>query len=293
MQSPGLPQLPSEIIGSQTDPTVTRIGCVTRFNAGLVTVNIGGSNVDCTYILQVQPQLADLVMVTRQGPTWVIVGTLSAIPSSNAILNSTFDTDAIGAMPANWTYQRCVGGVTDPTTVLVRSLDIEATSNYVHGSKVVAFFTPWATGGAHLVIDWMYSNPIPVIPGQYWTANGFIRSADDLFGTAVDESNLNDITAYIILAFFANSASPGVAICGATAVGRALGSHFPWSRIVASGGVDPVSGTVWLASSHGIFVPPGYTHLRVMVGSSTTLIRGSATTGAHVLWDRIIAQQVI
>jgi hypothetical protein len=273
----GQPGLARNIKAAVPDSAIMRIGRVTRYSAGSITVAISDSDVlvDASYIFAAyQPCLGDIVQVTKQGNQWVVQGALSANPEDNPILNYSFEDGAVGGGTPNWSiYHDPLS--TDTTTITV---DTVSPSPAIDGPQALKIQLGASVVGAiSTSVDYVSSAPFPVVPGQRWAAQAWFLGQSFSSGPWVRG------TAAIFFSFYNNPADtyPNTA-AGDDGFGQVyVPSTPPWLLLRTESG----SGT-------GAEVPAGISHARVTLETVLTHENATSNYGLDVFWDRIIATKL-
>lgn len=267
MTSPlALPSLAGQVQRAQdtAEAMGLRIGTVTGFSTGTITVSISGSPtlVNATYLFgQYWPRLGEEVLVARVGSAWVVLGALSA-QSSNMVQNPSFEDSATGTAPTNWSNLVISGA--SPTTFNVDSIqDLP-----LEGPNQCHIAWTRVSGGGSL---YTLSRPILVTPGQVWAISGWAAASS----TGIDDTSTVNIGA----SFYAH-ASDGLGTTVASdafAGGAFLNMNPEWTHL----------GQV----SRGIIIPAGATAMRVFLWT-TVSFGATASSAVDTYWDRIIAKRI-
>lgn len=253
-----------------------RIGVVTGFSSGTITVSISGSPtlVDATYMFgSYFPALGDTVSLVRQGASWVVLGALSNLPfdvgglnGANAVAgNGSFDGPnfTLGALPSGWQSYNVVGSPDGGTPAVAAMPD----GRQLHGAN--ALHVHWTGGGNKENI--LLSPPIRVQGGQVWGISAWMQGNLAL---------ITDVLSGGVGAAWFDSESaayPGGTVAADTLVSD---SAFPspynqWQRFASV--------------TNGAVVPAAARYMRVMLQGQVTL---TAPYTGEIFWDRVIATRV-
>jgi hypothetical protein len=220
----------AQAIASQAQPSASmRIGRVTSFDSGYITVAISGTTVlaQASYVIgSYFPTAGDHVFVVNQGSQWVVVGELSANPAENAVANHSFEQiNPAGTYASNWTEYipagQSVNMATGVSSVWGNMLDGQ------YAGYVQALFindaSLQATGDAYILSDLF-----PVAAGERWSLSGWVTvSAGASYEFAETHA---DITMYV----YANATDTfptGTVIGNTSATDPMLISESLWMRI--------------------------------------------------------------
>lgn len=256
------------------DPAIIRIGKVTTYNAGAITVAISDSDalVNAAYLIGTYlPILGDTVAVIKQGNQWLVLGALSPNPEDNPVLNHSFENSGTGSMASDWTLYH------DPGSTDTADVTVEFVASEIDGPQGLRVKLPSASAaGITFSEDYVSSAPIPVVAGQRWTASAWIVGDSPSSGPATYGD------AFVQLAFYAASTDtyPGYLSLRSMA-GSLVPSMGPWLPLRPSTLVG------------GVEVPAGASFMRVTL-ASTLIHENIATTDYEfsLFWDRVIAVQL-
>lgn len=243
---------------------VMRIGTITSVAAGYATVTISGSAtlVNASYLVgSYFPILGEQVAVVKDGSQWVIIGAISAPPKDNPVVNYSFEEDAAGTVvaPTGWNFYLNTG--TAPTVTIYEpplhvAVDGPRVLRVFHDQSFTAMIT---------------SSPIPVNPGEVWTADCFARGLENYPMTLVESS--------IFLAWFANAADLYPTTVAPDTLLDAVNVVPTWIRLQTNTG-----------TFGGASVPDGTRFMRVGL-----FTRGAAAAagGLGTYWfDRVVARRI-
>lgn len=181
-----VPELASAVVDTRVDPTVTRIGVVAAVvEADNITVRISGSDVlvQAAYLFpQYLPLLGDRVVVQRQGAAWFVLGTLSG-PINTTLLNPSFELNAAGVAPDNWTLQIISSGAGVPSFLTYAGAAVSGSRSADFGVDSVVAGTSEANA---------YSTPVPAMPESKWTAACYVQVS-----TEPSQNDFSDIDLYV------------------------------------------------------------------------------------------------
>jgi len=176
MTNPLGPTLPEAVANNQVNGATIRIGKVTSFDSGYIDVAVSGTSVitRCAYLIgSYDPAVGDLVVMSRQGSQWVVLGQLSSNPTDNAVENGSFeDIDLTTGLTApGWTAYIPAG----------QSVDVSMRYASVYGFMLDGQYAAWidvdfindasttATGQGTFISD-----PFSVHEGEVWAASGWM-----------------------------------------------------------------------------------------------------------------------
>lgn len=239
---------------------VMRTGTVKRYDTGSITVDVGGGQlVSMPYLDGYLPVLGDPVQCLNQAGVWFAIGRASQFPSDNTVVDPSFELTALGSPPAAWgVYNDTTQSTIAPT---VRTRAVPAGFE-IAGSQMLE--VACLTAGQIVFAD-IYSSPIPVVPGQAWTAAAW----------AYTEYQGASPTLALKLAWFANSINVYPNTVAADSLITFVGSPAlqPWMLLRgASGG-------------SGAVVPAGANFMRVVLENEVFEI-------ASALWDKVVCRRV-
>lgn len=266
-----LPDLPHTIVDTTVEPTVMRIGVVTGYLDGSLTVAISGSDVlvDASYMRGITlPAMGEKVVVLRQASQWVVLGALSPRPAENPVLNASFEDDPVGAgLPSSW-FTWDDGAATTRSTFLLPHPMRE------DGQKALGV----RFAGPGIAANYMSSVPIACEPGEFWAASAqACYFADPLVTTTA----VGYTSAQVYLAFYPNDTD--------------VYPTFPLAISALDDSVPASPAPIWFQpvtaydGASGCEVPVGATHLRVTLRS---VINCVATHAGFMLWDRVVARRL-
>lgn len=186
--------LPAAIVAQIPESAVLRVGTVTSFDSGYISVAVSGSTtlVRASYLIGgYAPAVGDQVILSKQGSQWIVLGEISANPGTNAVANHSFETlNPAGTYAANWTEYIPAGQSVDMDTgvgtVLGNMFDGQRVG-FVHAG-FINDASSTATGTAYILSD-----PFPVNPGELWALSGWVTvsdGADFLFAEIGADINL-------------------------------------------------------------------------------------------------------
>lgn len=265
----GQPDLASSVHAVIPDAASIRIGRVTRYIDGYITVAISGSDtlVDAAYLTSYEPVLGDLVVALKQGNQWVVLGSQAAIPPDNLVANPSFEVDPDGTTPpTDWSiYHGTAGeGATTNATVTVET---QFGSLMIDGRKILQVLL----GIAGVSITYVSSAPIAVTPGELVTASSY-------WSSLIINGGAQPADAELLLTWYGNETDTyPTTVAANTSIAKLStpqGDSARWYLL------RPVFG------SRGTEVPAGATHMRVTL---RTVLRDGDSL---VWWDRITAQRM-
>lgn len=239
---------------------IMRTGTVKRYDVGSITVDVGGGQlVSMPFMDGYLPILGDPVQCLGQGGVWFALGRASQFPSDNTVVDPSFELTALGSPPAAW------GVYNDPVqgnlAASVKTRAVPAGFE-IAGTQMLEVA---CSTDLKIVFADIYSSPIPVVPGQAWTAAAW----------AYTEYQGTSPTLALKLTWYANSTNVYPTTVAADSVITFVGSPAlqPWMLLRgASGG-------------SGAVVPAGATHMRVVLENEVFNI-------ASALWDKVVCRRV-
>ena len=183
----GINGVPEQLSGMINRFSYTRTGTVTFVNPQFATVEIGAaetcsgwtSSTPCSaaYIRQTEPEIGDLVVVTRQGASWLVVGTTS-VSGGNEVQNPSFEEVTTGDQPVGWTLYN----ITNTSGMLA----IGYPDRVMDGDRLLEV----GPTGVFTGTSFVYSQPIGVESGQVWelsaAVNGWYPSPGSGFDNTAD-----------------------------------------------------------------------------------------------------------
>src|SRR5687768_5824889 len=144
--------------------TESRIGVVVLATPNSMFVDVGGTVMEVAVLGTftgasiVPPAAGTNVMVVRQDSTWVALGPIFGT-GSNRVVNGSFEDGPLGAQPVHWQSYNITGS---STAIVVDIADAP------EGDLAVRIFS--ASAADH----YLYSDPIPVNPGESWSVAAFV-----------------------------------------------------------------------------------------------------------------------
>lgn len=270
-----VPDLASTVRATTPDAAVLRIGRVTAYAAGQITVNISDSDVlvDATYIFGAyQPVLGDNVAVLKQGNQWLALGIPSANPDDNPIQNYSFEAGDLDVMAPQWTLYH------DPASSDTASVDVARARPPIDGPQCLRIGLGAISAGLiSSSIDYISSEPFPVTPGDFWSAQAW------LMGSSSSGAPWVRGTGSCFFSFYDNPGNtyPNTAAADAGISAANIPTTPPWILIRSESG-----------AAKGVEIPAGITHARVTL--QTTLTHEDTTSDYSIAayWDRVIARKL-
>jgi hypothetical protein len=269
-----VPDLAGTIRATTPDAAVLRIGRVTAYDAGKITVNISDSNVlvEGAYLFdQYKAVLGDIVVVLKQTNQWFILGAPSAAPSDNVLSNYSFEEGEEGSAPPSW------GRFHDPSSTATASFTTEPVrlGHEVDGPKALRLSLA-ATGVFQNSDDYVYSEPFSVVPGEAWTA------ACHVLGEA--DGPDDGLTAYAAISFTWHANAVDVYptfVSQSTVINTYVSGKLPWTLLRTPG------------APNGILVPDDVAFGRILLRSGLVWDNSISSVPSWALfWDRVIARRV-
>jgi hypothetical protein len=269
------PGLASAIRAATPDGAVLRIGRVTSYASGTITINISDSDVlvDATYILNgYQPVVGDNVAVLKQGNQWLALGIPSANPDDNPIQNHSFEDGELDVMAPKWTLYH------DPASSDTAAVDVAQAEPPIDGPQCLRVGLGAITVGAiSTSFDYVSSEPFPVTPGDFWAAQASIVGSSSSGAPWVRGS------AAVFFSFYNNAANdyPNTAAPDAGLQPVNLPTTPPWILVRSESG-----------SARGVEIPAGVTHARVTLRTTLTHEDTTSDYSIAAFWDRVIARKL-
>jgi hypothetical protein len=256
------------------DAATMRIGRVTRYDAGFITVAISDSDVlvDASYLFpSYQPVLGDTVAVVKQGNQWLALGALSANPDDNVVANHSFENGEYDVMAPNWTLYH------DPASTEVAAVDVSFAAVEIDGPKMLRIGIGGTVVGAiSSSTDYVSSDPFLVTPGDRWAASAWVTGSSLSAGPWVRGSAAAFFSFYSSdSATYPNTAAPDAGI-------RAVNIPTTQTWIL----VRSMSGTV------GVEIPEGVSYARITLRTILTHEDTTSNYSFAAYWDRVIARRL-
>lgn len=276
MTSPTSQPLPAAIAQQSIESAVMRVGKVTSFDSGYISVAISGTTVlvRASYLISgYLPATGDHVLVSKQGSQWVVLGEISANPKENAVANHSFE-EGVSATPNNWSSHIPAGQSVNILSVgraNVWDWPIDGEFAGAISIGLINDASASATGTAYLISD-----PFSVSEGQLWNFSGWATTS---FGTDFPEAETTWELRMNIYANATDTFPTGVVISG-LGLFRGLNQEGLWLRSSAS------TPSAW----NGFPIPAGGNWARIILGASVTRYAAAlASTSITVYFDRIQA----
>lgn len=203
-------------------------------SADTVIVLVAGSQFPARYISSYVPVAGDLVALSLQDASWMVLGRIAG-QGANAIVGGSFEDDPIGATPDGWTLYDLTG---------LSAVDVRERDGAPSGNQVAAVSAVGA-----VAVSYLYSPPIPVAPGQVWELGAFVGGE---YPTGVTP----DADAALVALWFSNATN----LYPTTSAADTLVAEL--TDVVQ---VQPFSGL-----SGSVTVPTGAVMMRVALRSSLT-----------------------
>lgn len=255
-----MPSLAEVIAGAANTGATLRTGRVLAIGAATVTVDIGGGQlVDMPYLDGYLPVLGDRVQALQQGAVTVVLDATAGPADDNVLVNPSFELDPPGAAGAlSWT------AYLEPSSIGTAAAKTQLATGW--GGKGGSQWLEITQGGSGAATMTVYSEAIPVTPGQLWTASAAVSAL------AADGGALQASMA-LVLAFFA--ATGGVYPTNMQSSARIQ---------LLTGPTGPQWVTMRAISGAGTQVPAGAGAMRVLL--QTTL------SSEAVYWDRVVCRRL-
>lgn len=273
--SAAAPELATAIANATPAGAVFRVGVVTSYQAGYITVAISDSDVlvDAAYIFGAyQPVLGDNVAVIKQGNQWLALGAISANPADNPVANHSFEDGPLDAMAPNWTLYH------DPASTDVAAVDVSTPTPPIDGQQALRVgIGGTIVGSSSQSTDYVSSDPFPVAPGELWSAHAW------LIGESLSAGPWVRGSAAVFFTYYDSPANtyPNTAAASSGFATDSIPTTAPWILIRSEAG-----------SGRGVEVPAGVTHARVTL---RTILTHESTTSNYsfaAYWDRVIAKRL-
>lgn len=250
-------------IGADAASTGMRIGTVIDYGSGAVSVRISGSDVliNAAYLSSYKAVVGDLVVVMREGSSWIVLGAINGSPNDNQAVNGSFEKSLIGAGdPLGWTTYFTGPAPTVSVDAPFQGMDIDG-SQYLHLTVT----------GVSATNAYTYSQPFPVNPGEKWAARALVAGYSPnsaLFPQAA-----------IFFAYFANNIDTYPTTSAADSPFQLIPLlNFPSWNSVSTG------------QQTGTVVPINAVYSRVVIHSNL-----NATGAGNILdifWDQVIVRKL-
>jgi hypothetical protein len=270
-----VPDLAGAVTASTPDPAIVRVGQVTAYASGTITVNISDSNVlvDATYLFSAyQPVLGDIVAVLKQGNQWLVLGTHSANPDDNVISNYSFENDDVGATPSDWEHYH------DPASTDTTTVSVGTQNTPIDGPKVLQLELDNTVAGAlSTSIDYHSSAAFPVEPGQFWSAHAWLLGFSFSSGPWVRGGG----TVFFSFYDSAGATYPNTIAADAGLAEVNVPVSPPWLLVRSESG-----------SGRGVEIPVGATHARVTLRTVMTHEDTTSNYSFTAYWDRVVARRL-
>lgn len=235
-----------------------RTGRVVRLNGpAQIVVDLGGGElVDMPTLTTYPPILGDAVQILQQGAVSFALGRTAIVAGDNTLQNGSFEQDPPGTTPTGWTAVAVTGAATTTTAT--------ATG---WGAATGSQWLKVAQNGTGPAETYAISNPIPVTPGERWTAAAH----------AVNVSIGANGACGLYLAWHAAAAD----------IYPTTVSVSPIAALPFPAGGIPGWALLRELSGGGRQAPAGATYLRVMLGSTL-----AADPQSAAYWDAIICRRL-
>jgi hypothetical protein len=270
-------------VGQQADATGIRIGVVTAFNSGDITVRISGSDtlVNAAYLRSYDPALGDRVVVIREGAVWVVLGSYTHdLIDGDPIKNPSFERGVLSQTiaPEDWTnYNSFADAGTTTKIGHVNFNGFGVTANAVDGANVLYISGSKAGTGEMQTENYVQSSQIEVQPGERWGASCYA------YMTASPTSATDTVfaAAAILFLYFdplGNDFMPNN-IGNSTFLGGVINRE-QWQFITIPGGQG------------GVTIPPNVARMRVAVYSLLLSNSNVATPLLQMFFDRVNVRKI-
>lgn len=209
-----------------TQPSaVARTGDVTAITATTLIVNVGGTQINASYLRGTDFLIGDLVVVLKQDSSWLCLGALSGF-GPNSLINPSFELQGLlspAAAITGWTTVN-VAGTSDVAVVA---------SQFAPSGTLVAQVSPSASGADKQFV--LASDAIEVVAGDVWSVSAYFAGQNLTATPTVDVS---------LRVYF--SAAPGAYVPGSdTLIVAATNINDPFPFTLLSGTVTvPASQTL-------------------------------------------------
>jgi hypothetical protein len=267
------PDLAGAVKSAVPDSAGLRIGRVTSYNAGFITVAISDSDVlvDAAYLFGAyQPVLGDNVAVIKQGNQWLALGATSANPDDNPILNYSFEDGTLGVMPPGWTLYH------DPISSDVASVETSSTTPALDGPKSLRLSLGLAVASVSSSLDYVSSAPFPVTPGELWAAHAW------LVGSSASGPPWVRGDGTVFFSFYNNATNtyPTTAAPDSGFNTENLPLSAPWILVRSE------------VAGRGVEIPAGVSHARITLRTLLAHENTSSNYSVEAYWDRVIARKL-
>lgn len=237
-----------------------RTGRLIGIGDSSLTVDVGGGQaVAMPYVDAYTPILGDRVQILQQGMVCVVFGATGGMPDDNAVTNPSFELDAPGTSPPQgWTRYFNPAGTSDSTV----KTDVATGWGAKDGVRWLEVNHGATAGYAGI---YAISTPIPVQPGQQWSASAYVIST---ITTGADQPKLS-----LKLAFYGST------------VGTYPASVLQETLLqMVSGPTGPQWIPVRQVTGGGVTVPGG-------AGGMVVLLL-TETWGGSCYWDKVVCRRL-
>jgi len=156
---------PPQYLTSVNGPfSESRIGTVVLSTPNSLFVDVGGTVIETAFILPfviattAPPPPGTVVQLIRQDSSWICTGRVVGA-GSNSVQNPSFEESAAGAQPSRWQSYNVSGA---SSAVVVDIVDAPEGDLAVRVSS------------AQSSVHYLYSEAIPVNPGESWSIGAFV-----------------------------------------------------------------------------------------------------------------------
>lgn len=158
----GVNGVSEQLTGMISRFTYTRTGVVQLVDPMHAYVLVAETLIQAAYVRQSEPVVGDTVVVSRQGASWLVIGTTS-VSGGNAVQNPSFELTDPGDLPTGWTLYN----ITNTSTAISVSYPERATD----GSRLLEV----APDGVFTGQSFVYSQPISVVEAQVWELSAHVN----------------------------------------------------------------------------------------------------------------------
>lgn len=254
-----VPSLPAAVTAAVPPSADVRMGTVVARGRQFLRVRIADAPAatNAGWLMSYRPILGDVVAVSRQGGSWVVLGSLGgSLGDNNDLANYSFEDGAVGSLPPRWSLVTTAGSPNLTTVAWNRD-------DGVDGGQVAALVAI----SAGTITTEIISDPVSIASGGQWIAAGYYRTLVDF--AASSSSNIR-----IFLSWYSDT-TLGSLISSEDSGQLTVGRDMDWQlqRVQGTEGFSPPIDAAWA-------------RLRVRV---TPWVAGA---GDAIYFDRMILRRI-
>lgn len=267
---------------SQDASNVTiRLGIIVQTDAASVRVAVSGSPVlqDAAFVLSPHyiPVIGDTVVLLRYGASWLCIGATSLPPADNLVYNGSFEiAPHPGDPPDGWTLMNVQTDATSSFSVFQAHINIPGFEIDGDWCMTMSFVSPDPTG-ITLESEWyMYSQPIPVIPGESYSASAYFQAIWNNFTAPLSDLNIS-----LDMGWYAN-ATTTTPLSVSGGLNRSGWVTPDWMKLTSE------------AQPSGFRVPNNANYMRMHLWHRVTLFQWApAAIIGSMAWDRVVVRKIL